>query len=195
MWERLDLRPLVVGIAGPNGAGKSTFYDNYVMRPDLRLVNADVIAARFGLSAYAAADVAGEVRESLFEAGISFAFETVLSDPVQAKIAFLEKCAQAGYHVVLFFIGIESADLSFERVSLRVLQQGHGVPEEKLRERFPRILENLRHAIIRLPLVVVFDNSDLNSPYRRIAIWENGAKTEENDSLPKWYQDVVQSLT
>lgn len=51
--------------AGPNGAGKSTFYEAYVARAGLRLVNADDLARAFGIDPYEAAQRASDLRSLL----------------------------------------------------------------------------------------------------------------------------------
>jgi predicted ABC-type ATPase len=53
--------------------------------------------------------------------------------------------------------GIADSDQSIDRVAMRVVQGGHGVPIEKLRSRFSRTTHNLRAAIVRLPHVIVYD--------------------------------------
>jgi predicted ABC-type ATPase len=63
--------------------------------------------------------------------------------------------------VVLFFIGIEGAEVSDERVAMRVLKGGHDVPADKIVERFPRVMANLKRALTELSNVRVYDNSDL----------------------------------
>jgi len=142
-----DARPIIVAVAGPNGAGKTTFYEAHLAPAGLRFVNADDLARELEVDAYEAAELAGRLREALLEQGESFVFETVFSDPVGDKVAFLRKAAALGYTVVLCFIGVESPEVSEERVAMRVLQGGHGVPSKKLRERFPRTLKNLRRAV------------------------------------------------
>jgi predicted ABC-type ATPase len=74
-------------------------------------------------------------------------FETVFSDPAGAKIRFLEEVAPAGYDVVLCFIGIPSAELSDQRVAMRVSQGGHDVDPSKIASRFLRTMANLSLAI------------------------------------------------
>jgi ABC-type hemin transport system ATPase subunit len=61
----LDRRPIVVALAGPNGAGKTTFYHAHLRAAGLRLVNADVLARELKMAPYAAARVAGAIREEL----------------------------------------------------------------------------------------------------------------------------------
>jgi predicted ABC-type ATPase len=76
--------------------------------------------------------------------------------------------------VVLCFIGIADAETSMERVSMRVTQGGHDVPDAKQKARFSRTRENLRRAIRALENVLVFDNQDLGAPFRRVAVFRRG---------------------
>jgi len=181
-----DARPIVVAVAGPNGAGKTTFYEAHLRPAGLRFVNADELARELGVDAYEAAELAGRLRGTLLEQGESFVFETVFSDPVGDKIGFLKKASARGYTVVLCFIGVDSPSVSEERVAMRVLQGGHDVPPKKLRERYPRTQRNLALAIGELPYVLVYDNSDLRRPFRKIAEFEAGKMTERHAPLPRW---------
>jgi predicted ABC-type ATPase len=56
----------------------------------------------------------------------------------ESKIDLIRDMQAAGYFVLLIFVGLTSADLSVLRVATRVAEHGHAVPEQKLRERFPR---------------------------------------------------------
>jgi len=176
-WQSLlEPRPVVVALAGSNGAGKSTYYEAHLAEAGLRFVNADDLAVELDLGAYEAAELAASIRKSLFDQRESFVFETVFSDPVGAKVAELEEVARNGFHVVLVFIQIDSSETSRQRVSMRVMQGGHDVPDEKLEARFARTLANLERAIEVLPVVLVFDNSDLARPYRLEAVHRHGEK-------------------
>jgi len=179
-------RPSVVAVAGPNGAGKTTFYEAHLQPAGLRFVNADDLARELEVDAYEAAEVAGSLREALLEQGESFVFETVFSDPVGDKVAFLERAGAKGYTVVLCFIGIDGPEVSEQRVAMRVLQGGHDVPSKKLKERYPRTLKNLAKAVGELPHVLVFDNSDLGRPFRKVARFEQGTTVEKHAPLPRW---------
>lgn len=179
-------RPVVVALAGPNGAGKTTFHGAHLAPVGLRFVNADALARELRLPPYEAAEVASRVREALLAQGEGFVFETVFSDPVGDKLAFLQRARDAGYTVVLCFIGLASAALSDERVAMRVVQGGHDVPPEKVVARFQRSLENLRRAIRALPHVLVYDNSDLGHPFWKVAEFENGRPVALASPLPSW---------
>jgi predicted ABC-type ATPase len=191
-FSQFDRRPIVVAIAGPNGAGKTTFFHAHLASAGLRFVNADVLAAELGVAPYEAARLADVLRRELLARGESFVFETVFSDPVGDKIAFLEEAARGGHAVVLCFIGLASPDLSMERVAMRVSQGGHDVPDDKLQSRFSRTLDNLKAAAARLPHVLVFDNSDLGMPYRLVADFAHGQLTRSQEPLPGWLLPLLQ---
>ena len=184
--SELDKRPILVAIAGPNGAGKTTFYYSHIAPSALRYIAADVLAKELGLEAYTAAKVADVLRRKMVEQRESFTFETVFSDPVGDKIAFIQEALASGYTVVLCYIGIDDWKLSEERVAMRVSQGGHDVPTEKLKSRFPRTLSNLKSAIRELPLVYVFDNSDLQTPFQEVAVFKNGQVKDPTRMMPAW---------
>jgi len=189
--KTLDARPILIAIAGPNGAGKSTFYRTQLSYTGLPFVNADIIALEAGIGAYEAAEIAEVLRQEHFEARQSFIFETVFSDPVAEKLAFLEEAVAAGYSVVLFFIGLSQPERSIDRVGMRVLEGGHSVPEDKLLSRFPRTMENLRLSILRLPLVLVYDNDDLLQPHRYCLAAGTGKVLETVEPLPSWLRPLL----
>lgn len=187
----LDRRPVIVALAGPNGAGKTTFYHAHLQSAALRFVNADVLARELDLDPYAAADVADALRRQLVEQRESFVFETVFSDPIGDKLAFLKQAAKAGFTVVLCFIGVSSPGISSTRVAMRVSQGGHDVPEEKLIARFPRTLANLKTAIGEVPHVWIFDNEDLRTPFRQVAVFENGRRVSLKRPVPGWLKPLL----
>jgi predicted ABC-type ATPase len=187
----LDRRPVLVVIAGPNGAGKTSFYHAHLEPAGLRLVNADVVASELQIEPYPATQIAGAIRRELLRQRESFVFETVFSDPVGEKLAFIKEAAQAGYATILCFIGISGPRVSEQRVAMRLSQGGHDVPPEKLIGRFPRVLVNLKAAIGELPHVRIFDNDDLRAPFRSVAIVENGRVVDLHRPIPKWLRPLL----
>lgn len=191
MSPAFDQRPVIVALAGPNGAGKTTFYHAHLQPAGLRFVNADELARELDLDPYSAAKVADTVRRELVKQRESFVFETVFSDPMGDKLAFLRETTQAGYTVVLCFIGISGPDISEERVAMRVSQGGHDVPAAKLMARFPRTMANLRAALRELPHVRIYDNDDLRTPFREIAVFQSGQRPRLEPPLPKWLEPLL----
>ena len=189
------LRPALVVLAGSNGAGKTTFFDEYLRPLRLPFVNADRLAV-----AVRAADpsaVAAEVDRQAFEhaellrrafvaARASFCTETVFSDEVGAKVRLLREARDAGFDVVLVFVGLENARLSTARVMQRVRSGGHDVADEKLAARFPRTLRNLAAALPVVGDALLFDNTSDTDPYRLVAVYRQGHLVRRSPPMPGW---------
>ncbi len=154
-------------------------------------MNADVLAEAWNLDPYAASGLADDLRRKLVARRESFVFETVFSDPVGDKLEFLKCVEKAGYVVILIFIGIADPDISGDRVAMRVSQGGHDVPAEKLRERYPRIMSNLKRALVEIANVSVYDHSDLDVGYRLVATRENAQQVELNGPTPDWLRILL----
>jgi predicted ABC-type ATPase len=139
--------PNVIILAGPNGAGKTTISQKLLSAtPKIpHFVNADTIAR--GLSAFHSEDLAlkaGRIMldhlHELADQREDFAFETTLASRTFAPwIAELKK---TGYKFHLFFVYVPSAEVSIQRVKDRVRRGGHDIPEDTIRRRYQRGLEN-----------------------------------------------------
>ena len=74
---------------------------------------------------------------------------------------------------------------------MRVSQGGHDVPEEKLRSRFSRTLANLRPPSRGYLMSSIYDNSDLNVPYRQVAVFDHGQLRHLQEPIPEWLRPVL----
>jgi len=74
-----------------------------------------------------------------------------------------------------------------------VTQGGHDVPNEELRLRYPRTLANLKIAIRQLSHVLVFDNNNLSTPFRQVAVFEHGSLTDSISPIPEWLKPLWSS--
>ncbi|MEI7821574.1 MAG: AAA family ATPase [Verrucomicrobiota bacterium] len=131
----------IIIIAGPNGAGKTTFAREFLPHEAACpvFINADLIAQ--GLSPFrpeAASRRAGRIMLEMIADCVrrreSFAFETTLSGRSYAQM--IPRWKRAGYRVVIFFLGLPSAEIAVQRVAMRVRQGGHDIPEPVIRRRF-----------------------------------------------------------
>jgi predicted ABC-type ATPase len=197
--------PLLVMLAGSNGAGKSTFHDVYLAPLGLPFINADRIAAALvsGTRAWPAAlansppDVAAkrladQEREASTVLGRSFVTETVLSDPVGAKVRMLSEAGERGMFVWVFFVGISSPLLSLARVRERVESRaGHDVPPDRIRARYARTLRNMPGAVKVANVAVLLDNDLADEPYGFVALFEDGKRTRASRLRPAWAKAVL----
>jgi predicted ABC-type ATPase len=146
-----------------------------------------MVVQELGLTGYEASRALDELRDFYIKRGLSFISETVFSGPVGAKLAMLRTATEAGFDVRLLFIGLESSALSEARVHHRVENGGHAVPLDKIAARYLRSLRNLAEAINFVPFVELYDNSDPESPHRRIASFRAGVlEWKTAGTIPAW---------
>ncbi|HVF76000.1 MAG TPA: zeta toxin family protein [Acidimicrobiales bacterium] len=189
--------PVLHLIAGPNGAGKSTLYDR-VIGPvtKLEFVNADVIAASqwphdVAAHAYDASRLATERRNELIAGRTSFVTETVFSH--ESKVDLVRAAAQAGYLVMLHVVLVPE-DLAVARVANRVENDGHDVPEEKVRSRYARLWSLVAEAIPLVDEATVYDNSSASEPFRVVASFDRGVALSK-PAWPRWTPKELRAVT
>lgn len=178
-------------LAGPNGAGKSTLAQEILIpRTHLAFVNADIIAERLwpgdrGEQARRAAEVsqlAAEERARLMAQQVSFVTETVFSHP--SKVELIRQAQIIGYTVSLHAVMVPE-ELAVERVADRVAHGGHTVSEDKIRGRYGRLWELVAQARHMVDRADFYDNSSLDEPFRRVAIFEYGQPVGQ-PNWPQW---------
>jgi predicted ABC-type ATPase len=182
-------RPAAFVLAGHNGSGKSSlWYQRLVDRLKIPLINADRLTASILPAPDPATQQMPEwaqrlrdgdhrwqilsqqgvkaFRELVMAQRMPFAFETVFSHwrPLpdgrhESKVDDIIKMQRAGYFVILLFVGLASVELSVARVATRKAQGGHGVPLDKLLERYPRTQAAIGHAAPLTDMTLMFDNS------------------------------------
>lgn len=118
--------------------------------------------------------------------GISFNQETTLSTKYVINKA--KEARSFGYFTEMHYVGVESADISIERIKQRVKDGGHGVPEDLVRSRYYRSLSNLKHAIECFDTVYIYDNTE-NSKY--IAVYYKGVMVNCIKKLPRWFLTFI----
>jgi predicted ABC-type ATPase len=180
--------PVLHLLAGPNGAGKSTLHD-LVIGPvtKLEFVNADVLAARrwpvdAAAHAYDASRLAAERRDELLAARTSFVTETVFSH--ESKVDLVKAATAAGYIVTLHVVLVPE-DLAVARVVNRVRNDGHDVPEDKVRSRYQRLWPLVAEAIVLADEARVYDNASASKPFRLVAAFERGVPVSK-PGWPRW---------
>jgi predicted ABC-type ATPase len=189
--------PVLHLIAGPNGAGKSTLHDR-VIGPvsNLEFVNADLIAAHewpddAAAHAYDASRIAAERRDELLSARTSFVTETVFSHA--SKVDLVKAAVEAGYLVHLHVVLVPE-ELAVARVINRVANNGHDVPEEKVRSRYARLWSLVAEAIALVDEATVYDNSSASQPFRVVASFHRGVAVSK-PAWPRWTPKDLRAAT
>jgi predicted ABC-type ATPase len=172
------MRPDLIIVAGPNGAGKTTFINTYLPEyTNVReFVNADLIAK--GISPFdpeSGSIEAGKIelqriRQFLKERR-SFAVESTISG--KSATRWIQDARASDFDVKLFYIYLNSTELSIERIASRVRAGGHNIPIEVAARRYGRSLQNLFDLYVPLAdEVQIFDNS--NDDFYEIARLNHG---------------------
>ena len=112
-------------IGGVNGVGKSSFTGVLKERStDLGvIVDVDKITAELGGNTLEGGKAALRKLRECIDKGISFTQETTLSG--RKTEATAKQVRDLGYHVRLFYIGLDSAEESLSRIANRVKRGGH----------------------------------------------------------------------
>jgi predicted ABC-type ATPase len=181
-------------VAGPNGAGKTTAVQRRpiaTLLTGVRFLNPDdrtlvkVLAAGFsdfantpldilnGLFIESANEVSAEI-DGAIASGTPIGVETVLSsNKYQSPVeAVLERDGFFG----LIYIALRDPGVAQERVAARVRRSGHGVPEEKIAQRWHRSLKCLPWFAKKSSAFWVYDNTDSNVdvPLKMVAVGQDG---------------------
>jgi predicted ABC-type ATPase len=104
----------------------------------------------------------------------------------------MRKAKKHGFRVYLYFISLDNPNMNIGRVKTRVEQGGHDVPEDKIRERYQRTMDQLLDAIKLADKSFIFDNS--YSEPKLFAISNNDElEIIDTEFIPSWFQTNVLS--
>ena len=188
----IERQPTLYIIAGPNGAGKSTLYTAVIApRVIAEFVNADLLAREhLGHNAMTLEQsqmgqtLADQRRAYLIAQRRSFVTESTFSHP--SKLGLIDAARRQGYRVIVYHVNVRSADLSVLRVAHRVKENGHPVPEAKIRERYIRNQALIREAVLQADRAYVYDNSQPAEAPRHALTFHRGNIDKAMESLPAW---------
>ncbi|WP_086933354.1 hypothetical protein [Agarilytica rhodophyticola] len=109
-----------------------------------------------------------------------------------SKIEYIVTTKNKGFTTLLLFVGIDDSEINVARVSARVAEGGHGVPQEKIVARYKRTMELLFDASMEVDEALVFDNTDHNKGIR-LAAKAKGKKLVNFDPKFPWVQKYLVS--
>ena len=197
-------KPIFHLLAGPNGAGKSTLYRALVasgsISSQLEFVNADLYEqshlrhiADLQQRSEAARDWADSRREALLNAKVGFVSETVFSH--ESKLALITQAHAMGFDVVLYVVSLDDPQRLLARVSQRVREGGHNVTAERILERYPRTMANLKKAVRLADLAFVYDAAEVEQgAHLLVAMCERERATLLVPEPPHWVKTLLQKV-
>ncbi|WP_314702139.1 zeta toxin family protein [Campylobacter rectus] len=186
--------------AGVNGAGKSTFYVRQLEDDKIYglRINSDELVREFGDWRNAkdqrrAARLALRLRKNYLENGVSFNIETTLSG--HSIVNFIKDAKARGYFVTLFYVGLDSVELSKRRVAIRAAKNGQAV----LERRYDASFVNLAQLIGVCDEIYFYDNSapienedeQKFSNLALVAKKQDGCVTRISEERYEWFERVM----
>lgn len=176
-------------IGGVNGTGKSSLTG--VLKGHMTnlgvIIDADRITAeKAGGDNFKGGRIAVQRIRDCLSKGICFTQETTLSGFTTAK-----KASAAGYYIRMFYIGLDSAEESMERIRNRVAHGGHDIPSDAVLRRFDSRWENVAAVLPYCDEVVFYDNYN---GFVEVAEYRNGELILKGDYRPKWIVELKNYL-
>ena len=101
----------------------------------------------------------------------------------------MKKANSEGYKCYLYFAAVSSPDISVDRVRQRKQLGGHGVPEDKIRQRYARTLDNLYEAMRLSYRAYIFDNSQSMKMVAEMS--DKKMLTFKTEHVPVWVEEYV----
>ena len=178
-------------IGDVNGVGKSSFTGVLKERStDLGvIVDVDRITAELGGNALAGGKAAlGKINECI-DKGISFTQETTLSG--RKTEATAKQVRDLGYHVRLFYIGLDTAEESLSRIANRVRRGGHDIPYDDVVRRFAGRWEAVSKVLPFCDEAEFYDN---DNGFVLVAEYRNGEIRTVGRRCPQWLMDLLKFM-
>ena len=178
-------------IGGVNGVGKSSFTGVLKERStDLGvIVDVDKITAELGGNALAGGKAALRKINECIARGISFTQETTLSG--RKTEATAKQVKELGYHVRLFYIGLDSAEESLSRIANRVKRGGHNIPCDDVIRRFAGRWEAVAKVLPYCNEAEFYDN---DNGFTLVAEYRNGELRTIGSRVPRWLEELQEYL-
>jgi predicted ABC-type ATPase len=96
--------------------------------------------------------------DELLSQNVDFAIETTLT--TKSYLNTIAKAKRLGYQITLLYFWLNDVELTIERVKTRVSEGGHDIPEDVIRRRYIKGIENLQRFIKSVDFWFVLNNSE-----------------------------------
>lgn len=175
-------------IGGVNGAGKSSLTGSLSSeRNDLGIVvDPDKLTAQCGNDEYEGGKLAVERIETALKDGVNFTQETTLSGGYPKRLC--RRAKEAGYYIRLYYVGLDTAEESIQRIQNRVERGGHNIPAKDVEARFSHRFEDVLKVLPYCDEAKFFDN---NNGFVLVAEYRNGQILPIGTYRPEWLDKLL----
>ena len=178
-------------IGGVNGVGKSSFTGVLKERTmDLgTIIDVDKITAELGGNPLAGGKAALTKIRDCITRNVSFTQETTLSGYKTEATA--KQVKELGYHVRMFYVGLDTLDESLLRIQNRVRRGGHDIPNDDVSRRFSSRWEALAKVLPYCDEAEFYDN---DNGFVKVAEYRNGEFRTVGKHTPNWISELQDYL-
>ena len=122
--------------------------------------------------------------------GVSSTQETTLSGIRTEKTA--RQAKERGYHIRLYYIGINTPEECVKRVQNRVAKGGHDISRCDVERRFAGRFDALKKILPYCGEAALFDN---DNGFAEVAEYRNGALIAKGDYSPAWLEELFINIS
>jgi predicted ABC-type ATPase len=178
-------------VAGVNGSGKSSLTG--VLRTEInnlgKIIDVDKITASLGGNPIEGARAAIGYIEDCLKKGVCFTQETTLSG--RKTLVTIKKAIEKGYHIRLYYVGLNTAEESVKRIKNRVEKGGHDIPKEDVDRRFAKRFDDLLAVLPFCDEATFYDNEN---GFVAVAEYKNGEILQKGKNVPLWLEDLISRI-
>lgn len=201
--------PNLFVVTGANGAGKSTLSKNIIPSSltQLDVFDGDKYFVEILKTIFPSQIKSPKyARDAAFQATVT-QFENLVEDAIKNQHDFayeghfssaspwkiLKQFKESGYRITMFFLMVNSLELSQKRVSERVKTGGHYVTPNEIEKNYYGNLVQLNNHFGMVDELILADNSQLSSPSLLLHILEQ-KRFFVNKNLPVWMKEYLWKL-
>lgn len=177
-------------IGGVHGVGKSSFSGALrVVRSDLGIVvNPDCLTTQCGGNECEGNKLAVEHIKRALKDGVDFTLETTLSDKYPKLLC--KRAKEAGYYLRLYYIGLDTAEESIQRILNRVERGGHDTPTKDVEASFSHRFSDVLKILPYCDEAKFFDN---DNGFVLVGEYYNGQILPVGTYRPAWFYELLKA--
>lgn len=178
-------------VAGVNGCGKSSLTG--VLRTEIdnlgKIIDVDRITAACGGNAIEGGKKAVALIDECLEKEICFTQETTLSG--RKTLHTVKRAIEKGYHIRLYYVGLDTLEESLLRIANRVKRGGHDIDTDKVTNRFGKRFEDLLAVLPYCNEATFYDN---DNGFTTVAKYKNGELQLIGQKSPLWLTELKNKI-
>ncbi len=161
-------------VAGVNGTGKSSFLG--VLKEQM-----DSICSFFDIDS----NPSFLLIQQVITAGNNFVIETSALDSFVIDV--VKTASESGYHILLYYIGLDNVQDSLDRIANRVKRGGQGIPADEVLSQFENRWSSLSELLPYCSESIFYDNYN---GFIEVGEYRNGELVLIGDYRPHWVMEL-----